>query len=96
MTDCKELEIKVKKMFDFFYDVIQDISDESTEWSEAFTKEFDRTWNESEINWNKIRENLNEVLESYALIIDLKEMDKVSDLGNDIISVFKKHYYGDD
>jgi len=43
------------------------------------------------INWNKIREDLNTTLESYTSIIDLEEMDEVSALGNDIISVMKDH-----
>jgi len=49
----------------------------------------------SNINWNKVREDLNATLESYASIIDLEEMDEVSALGNDIISIFKEYYYGD-
>lgn len=88
-------KIKAKKMFDFFHDVIQDIADESPEWSEAFTEEYDKIWNEDEINWNKVREDLNETLESYSSIINLEDDKEISALGNDIISVFKKHYFGD-
>ena len=34
-------EVAIIEMFEFLHDVIVDINDESSEWCEEFTKEFD-------------------------------------------------------
>jgi len=70
---------------DSIWDCLEDIESEIVELMEEI----------SGISWNKVREDLNETLESHSAIINLEDDgEEVSDLGNDIISVFKKHYYG--
>ena len=43
--------------------------------------------------WNEVRMIVDTTLNAYASIIDLKDKDELSSLGNDIISIIRDVYY---
>lgn len=49
----------------------------------------------AEINWNIVRKQIDKTLEVYASIINIEEIEELRSLGNDIISVFRDNYFGD-